>query len=177
MTWFWATLFVLAILVFWFLNILGLPGNWFIVAAAAVYAWLLPGESRTAIGWPVVVTISGMAVLGEIAELLAGAAGVKRAGGSRRAAALALAGSLAGGLAGVIFGVPIPVVGPIVAAVLFAAVGAFVGAVLGEEWAGRSETAGYEVGMAAFWGRIWGTLAKAMVGAVMVGVVVAAVVV
>lgn len=177
MAWVWAAVFALLVLTFWLLNLVGLPGNWLIVAAAALYAWLLPGDSRAAVGWPVVATVAGLAVLGEVLELVAGAAGVKRAGGSRWAAALALAGSLAGGITGVVVGVPVPVVGPIVAAVLFAAGGAFAGAVVGEQWAGGSEAGSYEVGRAAFWGRIWGTLAKTLVGAVMVAVVIAAIVV
>ena len=37
MTFLWALLFILAVLVCWSLNLLGLPGNWLIVAATAVY--------------------------------------------------------------------------------------------------------------------------------------------
>jgi len=174
MTIVWVALFILAVLLSWLLNLVGLPGNWLIVASAVIYAWLMPSDGRAAIGWPVVATVAGLAVVGELLELVAGAAGVKRAGGSRRAAVLALAGSLAGGMTGVVVGVPVPLVGPIVAAVLFAAGGAFLGAVVGEQWAGRSEAASYETGLAAFWGRLWGTLAKVLVGAVLVAVVLAA---
>ena len=80
----WAILFVLAVQVFWFLNLLGLPGNWFMVAAAALYTWLMPHDTRAAIGWPVVGTIAGLAVVGELVEFAASAAGVQKAGGSRR---------------------------------------------------------------------------------------------
>jgi uncharacterized protein YqgC (DUF456 family) len=175
MTFLWASLFVIVVLVFWLLNLVGLPGNWLIAAATAVYAWLMPGDSRVAIGWPVVVVIAGLAVVGELAELAAGAAGVRRAGGSRRAALLALAGSVAGGIIGAIVGVPIPVVGPLVAAVLFGAGGALVGAMLGEHTRGRPVHMSWHVGTAAFRGRLWGTLAKAVIGAIMAGVAIVAV--
>src|SRR3954469_16253656 len=101
MTFVWAAVFVLAVLVFWFLNLVGLPGNWMIVAATALYAWLMPGDTRAAVGWSVVAVLAGLALVGELLELAAGAAGVKRAGGSRRGAVLALVGSVAGAITGV----------------------------------------------------------------------------
>ena len=81
-------LFVVAVPVLWFMNLLGLPGNWMIVAITVLYAWLMPDNSRAAIGWPVVAVITGLALLGELAELAASAAGVKKVGGSRRGAIL-----------------------------------------------------------------------------------------
>ncbi len=101
---------------------------------------------------------------------------MNRAGGSRRSAVLALVGSLAGGATGVLVGVPIPLVGPLVAAVLFAGLGALAGAMLGESWKGRSLDQSVRVGKAAFWGRLFGTLAKTLIGAVMVVVALAALV-
>jgi hypothetical protein len=175
MTFVWAALFVLAVLTFWFLNLLGLPGNWMIVVASAVYAWLLPGDSRATLGWSVVGVIAGLAALGEVMELAASAAGVKRAGGSRLGAFFALAGSLAGALTGLFVGIPIPVVGSVVGAVLFAGAGAMFGAMLGEQLGGRSADASWEIGKAAFWGRLLGTLAKTAAGAVIAAVAIAAV--
>ncbi len=172
---FFATVFVLAVATFWFMNLLGLPGNWLIVAASVVYAWLIPEDTRAALGWPVVGIVTGLAVLGELVELAASAAGVKKVGGSRRGAILALIGSVGGAITGMIVGVPIPVVGSLIAALLFAGLGALVGAMLGESWKGRSFEATWEVGKAAFWGRLLGTFAKAIIGAVMAGVAIAAV--
>lgn len=174
MTILWALLFVLSLLAFWFTNLLGLPGNWLIVAAAGLYAWLLPGDSRAALGWPVVGAVAALALVGELIEFIAGAAGVRKAGGSRLSAFLALFGSLVGAIIGVFVGLPIPFVGSLVAAVLFAGAGAAAGAALGENLAGRSNDASWKVGQAAFWGRLWGTLAKTLIGAMMVGVTVAA---
>ncbi len=172
---FLAIVFVLAVIIFWFLNLLGLPGNWLIVAAAVLYAWLVPEDTRAALGWPVVGVVSGLAVLGELVELAASAAGVKKVGGSRRGAILALFGSVVGAITGMIVGVPIPIVGSLIAALVFAGAGAMLGAMLGESWKGRSLEASWEVSKAAFWGRLLGTFAKAMIGAVMAGVAIAAV--
>jgi uncharacterized protein YqgC (DUF456 family) len=171
----WAVLFVLAVVVSWATNLLGLPGNWLIVAAAVLYAWLGPQDTRAAIGWPTVGVIAGRAVAGEVVEFAAGAAVVKKHGGSSFGAILALAGSVVGAVAGVVVGIPVPVVGPLLAAVLFGGLGALAGAALGETVRGQSLDASLRNGRAAFWGRLLGTLAKAVVGAVMAAVAIAAV--
>ncbi len=175
MSFVWAVVFVVAVLGSWFVNLLGLPGNWLIVAAAAVYAWLVPQDTRAAIDWPTVAVIAGLAVVGEVAEFAAGAAGVKRLGGSWLGAVLALAGSVAGAMTGVVVGIPVPVVGPLLAALLFGGLGALVGAVAGETVRGQPLGASLTIGKAAFWGRLLGTLAKAVVGAIMAGIAIAAV--
>jgi uncharacterized protein YqgC (DUF456 family) len=173
MAFLWASLLILVLIAFWFTNLLGLPGNWLIVAAAALYAWLIPEGSRAAIGWPTVGVVTGLALSGEIAELAASAAGVKKLGGSWFGAILALVGSMVGAITGVFVGVPVPVIGSLLAALLFGGLGALVGAVVGETLRGQSAGASLRIGHAAFWGRLVGTLAKVLIGAVMVGVVVA----
>jgi len=171
----WAVLLVIALGVSWFSQLLGLPGNWFIVGLTLLYTLLDVGKvGRLGIEWPVVVLIAALALLGEIVELIAGAYGVKRAGGSRRGAILALVGSLVGGVVGIFVGVPIPVVGSIVAAVLFAGLGALVGAFVGEQWKGRDVNESLTIGTAAFFGRLFGTLGKVLLGSMMVAMVVAA---
>lgn len=176
MTIFWALLFVAIVVVFWFTNLLGLPGNWLIVGAAALYAWLLPEESRAAIGWPTVGVMTGLAVLAEVAEFVASAAGVKKLGGSWTGAVFALMGSMFGAIAGIFVGLPIPIVGSLVAALLFGGLGALAGAVVGESLRGQSFDDSLRIGQAAFWGRLLGTLSKVLIGAVIVGVAVAGVV-
>ena len=122
------------------------------------------------------VLVVVLALLGELVELVAAAYGVKRAGGSRRGAILALVGSLIGGVVGIFVGgiIPIPVVGSIAGAVLCAGIGALVGAFLGEQWKGRNLDDSLTIGTAAFFGRIFGTLGKVLIGSMMVAVVVAA---
>ena len=177
MTFVWAPLFVLAVLVFWSLNLLGLPGNWMIVAATVLYAWLTPGPGSGGPRWTAVAIVTGLAAVGEVVEFGASATGVKRAGGSRRGAVLALIGSVVGAMTGLFVGVPIPVIGPVIAALLFAGLGALLGATLGELSAGRSFEDSWKVGRAAFGGRLLGTLAKTLVGAAVAGVAIAVVVV
>jgi uncharacterized protein YqgC (DUF456 family) len=161
----------------WLTQLVGLPGNWIILIAAALYAWWLPVDVRVAVGWNTVIALAALAVLGEVLEFAAGALGVSKAGGSRRGAILALAGSIVGGLVGLVVGVPIPVVGSLAAALIFGGLGALVGALVGESWKGRDLAASLEIGKAAFVGRIAGTLGKLIVGAVMVVVLLAALVV
>jgi uncharacterized protein len=171
-----AIVLTLLLAIGWFAQLLGLPGNWLIVAAAAFDAWLVDPESRAAVGWNTVVGLALLAVAGEVVELVAGALGVSRVGGSRRGALLAIVGSMVGSLVGVVVGLPIPIVGSLAAAVLFGGVGALVGAVLGERWKGRGFDASLEVGKAALVGRILGTVAKMVVSTIMVVVALAALV-
>jgi uncharacterized protein len=170
MAFFLALLLIVVLLACWMLTLVGMPGNWLMVVATAIYACCMPA----ALGWKVVVLLSMLAALGEIIELLAGAMGAAKAGGSRRGAVMALAGSIIGGIVGVFIGVPIPLVGPVLAAVLFAGLGALVGAICGETWAGRDLSSSWKIAKLAFWGRLAGTLGKMLLGALMVAVVVAA---
>jgi hypothetical protein len=171
-----ALVLVLVAVIGWFAQLLGLAGNWLIVGAAALYAWWVDPESALAIGSTSVLVLLALAILGEVVELLAGAWGVKRVGGSRRGAVLAIVGSIVGSVIGIFVGLPIPLVGSLVAAVFFAALGALVGAFLGESWKGRDFDSSLEVGKAAFVGRLLGTVAKMIVSSAMVAVTLASLV-
>lgn len=160
----------------WGMTLFCLPGTWLIVIGTALYAYLVPNEWRVDIGWIAVAVVFCLAVLGEIIESLAVAFGATRAGGSKRAAVLALGGSIGGGLVGGILGVPIPVIGSVIAVVFGAACGATAGAMIGEHWKGRTAEEGWEVGKAAFWGRLLGTVGKIIVASAMVAVVLASLV-
>ena len=168
MVWLWVGGLLIALVAGWGLTLFNLPGNWLMVTAAVLYAAVGPADSRLAIGWPVVIAVLLLAALGELVEFLAGAALATQAGGSKRSAALALLGSLGGGVLGAVVGVPIPIVGSLVGALLFAGAGALGGAMLGEYWKGRPLEHGWNVGKAAFWGRLLGTLGKVLTGSVIV---------
>ena len=174
MDYLWAALLLIAILIGWVMTLLSLPGNWLMIAAAALFAFLIPPESSLAITWPWVVGLVVLALLGELAELVAGALGVASGGGSKRGAALAVVGSVVGGMLLVWVGLPVPIIGPVVAAFLGAALGALGGAMLGEAWKGRSLGESWEVGQAAFWGRLLGSVAKVTIASAMVIVTIAA---
>ena len=171
-----AILLLAICLVFWGLNLIGLPGNWLVFASATIYALSVPHDCRMAIGWPPIVLLAVLAVFGEIVEFAAGAVGAAKAGSSRRGSVLAIVGSIIGGILGVFVGVPVPIVGPILAAFLFAGLGALIGSVLGEIWAGRDLSKSFHVGHAAFWARLGGTLGKVLLGAVMLAVVMASII-
>lgn len=162
-----ALLLAVALVLCWGITALGMPGNWLMVALAALYAWLAPKQPPTSISWTMVIILLVLAALGEILEFAAGALGTARAGGSRRGAAMALGGSLIGGLFGLVVGTPVPLIGSLVGAVLFAGVGALVGALVGEIWTGRDLVVSWRVAKRAFWGRLFGTLGKVIVGGLM----------
>ena len=147
-------------LVFWVGILFNLPGTWLMVLVTALLKWWLPDYVQ--VSWTVLGMAAGLAVLGEVLEFVLGAAGSRRAGGSTRAAALAIVGSLVGGLLGT--ALPVPVVGTLIGACL----GAFAGSLIGDLWAGRPLFPSFEAGWGAAVGRFWGTIAKLAIGAVMV---------
>jgi uncharacterized protein YqgC (DUF456 family) len=161
----WGAGLLILCVVAWIGNLVSLPGNWLAVTCIAVYAWIGPEEGRVAIGWTVAAAAFGLALVGEIAEFIAGAYGAQRAGASRRSTLLAMLGSLIGAIAGAIIGVPVPVVGSLLAALLFGSAGALAGAMYGEWSDGKSWRESWTVGHAAFWGRLVGTLGKLGSGA------------
>ena len=167
-------LFLCAVGVGWLLTLLAMPGNWLIVLAAAVYAWLGPTQGVLQIHWSTVIALFALAIVGEIAEFLAGVVGARRAGGSRRAALYSLVGSFVGALGGATAGIPIPVLGSAIGAVIGGAVGAFGGAAFAEYSLGVHAHQSMKVGQAAFWGRLLGTGAKTLVASIMAIVAVVA---
>lgn len=170
-----AVMLVLLCLGSWVTNLIALPGNWICVLLIAVYAWLGPEQGRAAIGYGPVLTGFAFALVGEIVEFVAGAAGATRAGASRKSTLYSIVGSMAGAMAGAIIGIPIPVIGPVIAAILFGGLGAAAGAMYGEWNDGRSWKENWTVGNAAFWGRTFGTMGKVIAGAGIVIVALAAV--
>jgi hypothetical protein len=171
-----AIVLIVTALLFWATNLVGLPGNWLILALAIPYAYYTEGPTRLDIGWPIVVALVAMAAVGELVEFLASALGASKAGGSKRGAVLAMFGSLAGGVIGMFVGtaIPIPVVGSVIGALLCASLGALGGAYWGERWKGRDSDESFRVGHAAFWGRLLGTVGKVVLGIGMLALLSAA---
>ena len=156
----------------WLANLVTLPGNWLMVAILAGYAWYSDSGQTVEIGWRVVATAFVLALMGEAVEFLAGAAGAKRAGASRRSTLYAIGGSMIGAILGAVVGVPIPIIGSLIAAVLFGGVGATAGAMYGEWTDGRDWQESWAIGKAAFWGRTLGVAGKMLFG---LGILVVAV--
>jgi uncharacterized protein len=130
------------------------------VLVTALLKWWQPEYVQ--VSWTTLGVAAGFAVLGEVLEFALGAAGSRRAGGSRRAAALAIVGSLVGGLMGT--AIPVPIVGTLIGACL----GAFIGSLIGDLWAGRPLFPSFEAGWGAAVGRFWETVSKLAIGGIMV---------
>lgn len=145
-------------------NVLGLPGLWLIVASTITYAWI---TGLAHIGTWGVIALFGLALLAELVEFLAGSAGAKAAGGSKRGMAGAVVGGLVGGIVGTAV-IPIPVIGTIAGAVI----GSFAGAAIVEYAIGRTADHSFRVGIGAAKGRFWGIVSKTAIGLVMTAVVV-----
>lgn len=168
-----ALLLSLVALSAWMANVLGLPGNWVIVALAFGCTLAVPDSRFWNLGWGLTVTIMVVAVVGELLEFAASAVGASRLGGSKRGVALSILGSIIGAIAGLFFGSAIPIVGNVIASLLLGASGAFAGAMLGERWAGKDWNDSIEIGSAAFWGRLLGTVGKAVCGTAACGLFLA----
>lgn len=163
------------IIIGWTLSLLGLPGNWLMLVVAAGCAWFIPGGTMD-ISWTAVLVISLLCIMGEIAEMLAGVWGTKRAGGSRRSTVFAMSGSFAGAILGGIVGLPIPFTGSAIGAIMGGCIGALIGAGLAELSLGESGAKSWQVGHAAFWGRLLGTGAKTLVATVIAAISIASLV-
>ncbi len=150
----------------WAANVLGMPGNWLTTIAAWAVWWLAPMDFRVFVSLPAAIVILGISLFGEVLELAASALGTSRLGGSKRGTALALVGSILGAIAGLIVGSPIPVIGNLVASLLLGGAGACAGAILGERWAGKDWQTSLDIGNAAFWGRLLGTVGKVVCGTI-----------
>jgi uncharacterized protein YqgC (DUF456 family) len=147
-------------LVFWVGILFNVPGTWLMVLVTALLKWWQPEYVQ--VSWTVLGVAAGLAVLGEVLEFVLGATGSRRAGGSTRAAAMAIVGSLIGGILGT--ALPVPIVGTLIGACL----GAFIGSLIGDLWAGRPLFPSVEAGWGAAVGRFWGTVSKLAVGAAIV---------
>ncbi len=122
------------------ISILGMPGNWLLLLMSVIAALSFHSESISHIPWWGVGVMLAFALLGEGLELLAGALGVGKLGGSKRSAALAVVGSVVGAIVGLFVGLPIPVVGSLIASVVFGGIGACVGPSLESDGKGKTGT-------------------------------------
>lgn len=168
----YATIVTVLNLVWLFLTVLSLPGNWLMVLTAAVAAWLLATEGVAGpgmFGYPVLIAAVVLATIGEILEFLLGAAGARKAGGSKRAAAASIVGAIIGGIVATPL-IPIPLVGTLVGV----CAGAFIGAMAVELMIGKPMEASLASGKGAAVGRLWGTLAKLAVGVIIFAILTVA---
>jgi uncharacterized protein YqgC (DUF456 family) len=158
MDWIWYLLLLVVMLFGLFVNILGLPGLWLLVAAYCGYAWW--NWSDGYVGWWSIGILIGLGILAEIVEFVAGGAGAKAAGGTKRAMVGGIIGAIVGGI---VMSPLFPVIGTIFGACL----GAFVGAALIELAIHRDMNRATRVGTGAARGRFWGIIYKTGIGLAM----------
>jgi uncharacterized protein len=161
-------LLVLGMTAAWAATLFALPGNWVIVGLAALFALFYPAGVDRGLRWSAVGVAVGLAVVGEVIELAAGAAGARQAGASRRSAIYSLLGTIVGSILGATVTIPIPVIGPIIGALGGGALGAFAGAFIGETSIGRDMPQSVAAGKGALVGRLVGAVGKLGIGAVMI---------
>jgi len=140
---------------------LGIPGQFLIAAAAALFTLVAGTE---VLPWWVAITLLCLAVLAEVGEAVAGFLGAKRAKGSVCGAV----GGMAGGIVGAILG---SAVAPILGSIAGALAGTFGGAFGVEYYRTRHAGGAQAVAKGALIGRLAGSLIKLVTGAVMIAVV------
>lgn len=154
-------LFHFALLVGLLFIAIGLPGSWLIVGAAFLFAVLTGFED---ISRNILFLLLGLAVLGEIVELLLGIFVAKKYGASR----YGLWGAFFGGLAGAMMGTALF---PVMGSILGAMAGAFLGAFLMEAFREVRTEERLRAGFGALMGRVIATTMKLGIGLVMVLVI------
>ena len=143
-----------------FITLMGLPGLWVMVLAALLYAWY---TSFQFIGlWTLLILIA-IAAIAELIEFLAGSAGAKKAGGSRRAAWGALIGGLVGAL---VLTIPVPIIGTTIGL----CIGVFAGALIGEMTVRDDAAHSIRVGIAATKARIYAIIIKLLFSVAMLAI-------
>jgi len=154
----WASLLVLVNAAWLFLVVLGLPGNWLIVASTVLVAWWHWDDGMFGTG--ILVSIVVLAAIGEVFELAAAVLGSKTAGGTGRGSIGALVGGFGGAVLGTIF-IPVPLLGTLAGACIGAGLGAW-GLEIQGGLPGREAV---RSGVGAGVGRFFGTVFKLVVGA------------
>jgi hypothetical protein len=140
------------------LTLFSLPGNWVMVLAVILDAWLA-GWLRSGKWW--IVSLLAVAVLAEVVEFLAAGRGAKKAGGTIWGTVGALLGTVLGGL--LLTGlIPIPIIGTLAGIIL----GTFLGAMAAEFIGGKDLGRSALVGVGAATGRFVGTLLKLASGCI-----------
>ena len=152
----WWLLAIALILIGFAGNILPLlPGTPLMLAGMLLAAWL---DDFTRIGGITLGVLLGLALLSQLAELLAGSMGAQRAGASKQA----IWGATIGSLAGIFAGLPGMLLGP------------FLGAAIGELIAEQDLLKAGKVGLATWIGLVLGMAAKIAIGFTMLGIFVLA---
>ena len=143
---------------FWLvLGFAALPGNWLIVITTCLFAWWQWENGLFSVY--TLITITALALIGEIVEFFAGPGGARKAGASFRGACGAIVGTIAGAIAGT-FLIPFPFFGTIIGS----CVGAGLGALAMELTTGKPMPHSLRSGIGAGVGTLIGTTSKLAIG-------------
>ena len=158
MSFFFASLFLLALGICVLLNLITLPGNWAMVALVTAWALLVP-ENSLGVGF--FIFFIGLAILGEVVEFGAQLWGAKRYGSSKISTIAGMIGTIAGAIIGAPFLLGL-------GAVLGALLGAWAGCLLAELLIRRQPSAlAFRAAQGAFVGRFLGMVIKFGLGMAM----------
>jgi hypothetical protein len=166
-TYLFAALFAIVALGCVGLIAVGLPGLWLMIALAfgAQLLDTVPFTNAASLhfGWTILGVSLVIATVAEIAESVAGVAGAKAGGATRRG----MAGAFVGGIAGALFFtpvIPIPIVGTLVGGLIGSFAGAWIGEASAEKQRHPDEKLRAALGAAA--GKLAGTFGKLAAGVV-----------
>lgn len=154
MHWIYYLLLLLLLLSGLVLNVMTLPGNWLMLIATALYAWV---THESYVGRKVLLVLLVLASVAEVIELLSAGRAAKSAGGSRWGSFGALFGALLGGI--LLTGIT-PILGTLVGVLA----GTFLGAMGGELISGKEVKSSLWIGAGATKGRLYGTILKIVFG-------------
>lgn len=157
-----AILFTLSNILAVFAVLLALPGTWLMVLTAIGINLVF--RDAAMFSWWTIGVAAALAVVGELLELLAGAAGAQAMGASKRSIFASIVGGVVGGILGT-FLLPIPVVGTVVGSALGAGIGAVVFEFTIADRRHLKHLRG--IGTGAFTGRLLATVLKGAVALVM----------
>jgi len=144
---------------------MGLPGAWIILGTAIVYGLIAGFHEVTLV---VLLSLGGLAALGEIVELFLGLFTAKKFGASK----WGMLGTFVGGILGVIFGTALL---PVIGTLLGGFAGAFLGAFLLEMRYRKQFDKSLKAGYGAFLGRIFALVTKFTIGIIMVVILLKAI--
>ena len=145
-----------------FLIFFGLPGTWSILGIAVGWSTLVPAPG---FGWPFLLFLVCLAVVGEVAEFIATYFGARKYGGSGKGSLGGMIGAVIGGIlcAPFFFGF---------GALFGALAGGFVGCFLVEKIAGVDNPAAVNAALGATLGRFGGFVVKLGIGIGMIWLIV-----
>jgi uncharacterized protein len=154
--WIYYLLLLILLVLGWLMTVATLPGLWVMVVATIAYGAL---TGWIYFGVKTVLVLTAIGVVAELVEMLAGGAGAKRAGASKRG----MLGAVVGGLLGAVFLsilIPIFPIGTIIGA----CAGSMLGASLVEIALGQELSRSMRIGIGAAKGRLIGIMSKLVFG-------------